>query len=159
MIEYKLSDDTWSNKEIEAINRVIKSNKFSMGKEVETYEKEFAQKVGAKYAVMSNSGSSANLLAIASLVYSGRLAAGDEVIVPAVSWSTTFFPVGQHNLKLRFVDIDKNTLNIDISKVEMAITDKTKAVFSVNLLGNPNEYERLLEICDKYNLIFIEDNC
>lgn len=159
MLEYKLSDDTWSNNEIEAINRVIKSNRFSMGKEVETYEKEFAKKVGAKYAVMSNSGSSANLLAIASLVYSGRLSTGDEVIVPVVSWSTTFFPLGQHNLKLRFVDIDKNTLNIDVNEVEKAITDKTKAVFSVNLLGNPNEYERLLKICDEYNLILIEDNC
>lgn len=159
MLEYKLSDDTWSDEEIEAINRVIKSNRFTMGNEVAAYEKQFAEKVGSKYAVMSNSGSSANLLAIAALVYSGKLSKDDEIIVPAVSWSTTFFPVAQHNLKLRFVDIDVNTFNIDISKLENAITDKTKAIFAVNLLGNPCDYEKILEICKKHNLILIEDNC
>ncbi|BEP30359.1 DegT/DnrJ/EryC1/StrS family aminotransferase [Helicovermis profundi] len=159
MLEYRLSDDTWSNKEIEAINRVVKSNRFTMGKEVKEYEEKFAEKVGSRYAVMSNSGSSANLLAIAALVYSKRLSAGDEVIVPAVSWSTTYFPLGQYNFKIRFVDIDINTLNIDISNLENAITDKTKAIFSVNLLGNPNNYERILEICKRHNLILIEDNC
>ncbi|MHB8063594.1 MAG: DegT/DnrJ/EryC1/StrS family aminotransferase [Ruminiclostridium sp.] len=159
MIEYRLSDDTWNHEEIEAINRVIKSNRFTMANEVSEYEKHFAHKVGSKYAVMSNSGSSANLLAIAALVYSGRLSFGDEVIVPAVSWSTTYFPLSQHNLKLKFVDIDKDTLNIDVGQVEGAITDKTKAIFCVNLLGNPNEYNLILRLCEKYNLILIEDNC
>ncbi|WP_276353560.1 DegT/DnrJ/EryC1/StrS family aminotransferase [Cohnella caldifontis] len=159
MIEYKLSDDTWSSEEIEAINRVIKSNRYSMGQEVADYEKQFAQKVGSKYAVMSNSGSSANLLAIAALVYSGKLSPGDEVLVPAVSWSTTYFPVAQYNLKLRFVDIDRTTYNIDVSKIEDAVTKNTRAIFAVNLLGNPCEYEKILEICEKHNLFLIEDNC
>ncbi|MDN3017800.1 DegT/DnrJ/EryC1/StrS family aminotransferase [Paenibacillus sp. BSR1-1] len=159
MIEYKLADDTWNNEEIEAINRVIKSNRFSMGNEVKEYEQQFAEKVGSKYAVMSNSGSSANLLAIAALVYSGKLTPGDEVIVPAVSWSTTFFPVSQHNLKLRFVDVDPSTFNIDPFNLEMAITKKTRVIFAVNLLGNPCDYEKILEICKKYDLILIEDNC
>jgi CDP-6-deoxy-D-xylo-4-hexulose-3-dehydrase len=158
-MEYRLSDNTWSNDEIEAIMRVIKSNRFSMGNEVAEYEKLFAKKVGSKYAVMSNSGSSANLLAIAALVYSGKLSAEDEVIVPAVSWSTTYFPLSQHNLKLKFIDIDADTLNIDVSAIESAITDRTKAIFSVNLLGNPNDYENLLGICKKHDLILIEDNC
>lgn len=158
-MEYKLSDDTWDDEEIEAIYRVIKSTRFTMGKEVSEYEKRFAEKVGSKYAVMSNSGSSANLLAMAALVYSGRLTPGDEVIVPAVSWSTTFFPVAQHNLKLRFVDIDVNTFNIDILNLEKAITNKTKAIFAVNLLGNPCDYDKIQEICKKHNLILIEDNC
>jgi CDP-6-deoxy-D-xylo-4-hexulose-3-dehydrase len=159
MIEYKLSDDTWGIEEIEAINRVIKSNRFTMGKEVSEYEKIFAEKVGSKYAVMSNSGSSANLLAVAALVYSGKLSAGDEVIVPAVSWSTTYFPLSQYNLKLKFVDIDNETLNIDVEQFEDAITNKTKAVFCVNLLGNPNNYDQILTLCEKYNLILLEDNC
>lgn len=159
MQKYKLSDNTWSYKEIEAINRVIKSNRFTMGKEVKEYEKQFAEKVGSKYAVMSNSGSSANLLAIGALVYSGKLLSGDEVIVPAVSWSTTYFPVVQHNLKLRFVDIDADTYNIDATKVESAITDRTKAILSVNLLGNPNKYKEILQICKEHNLILIEDSC
>ena len=127
-IKYSLSNDTWDNKEIEAINRVITSNHFTMGKEVEKYEKAFAKKFGAKYAVMSNSGSSANLLAVSALVYSGRLKKGDEVIVPAVSWSTTYFPLEQNGLKIRLVDIDIKTLNIDLTKIEEAITPKTKAI-------------------------------
>lgn len=159
MKKYKLSDNTWSENELNAINRVIDSNRFSMGPEVKSYEEAFAKKVGSKYAVMSNSGSSANLLAIAALVYSKKLKAGDEVIVPAVSWSTTFFPLFQLNLKLRFVDIDKYTLNLDLSQLEAAITDKTKAIFSVNLLGNPNNYDEIKFICKKYDLILIEDNC
>ena len=123
---YKLSDNTWDGRELEAIQRVIKSGFYSMGKEVEQYEELFAKKVGSKYAIMSNSGSSANLLAVASLCYSGRLKEGDEVIVPAVSWSTTYFPLGQHNLKLKFVDIDVDTLNIDVKKLKASITNNTK---------------------------------
>lgn len=158
-MNYLLSDDTWDTKEIDALNRVIKSKKFTMGKEVKEFEMMFANKMGSKYAVMSNSGSSANLLAIAALVYSGRLKKGDEVIVPAVSWSTTYFPLSQHNLSLRFVDIDKDTLNIDTNEIETAITSKTKAIFVVNLLGNPNYFNEIIEICTKHNLILIEDNC
>ena len=143
---YKLSDNTWDLKELEAINRVIKSDMFTMGKEVEEYEHQFSEKVGTTHAVMSNSGSSANLLAIAALVYSGKLSQGDEVIVPAVSWSTTYFPLCQYNLRLKFVDIDKDTLNIDVTQIEAAISEKTKAIFAVNLLGNPNDYEKIMKI-------------
>lgn len=158
-INYGLADDTWGREEIEAINRVIKSNRFSMGSEVQAFEREFADYFGTKHAIMVNSGSSANLLAIAAMVYSERLKPGDEVIVPAVSWSTTYFPLAQHGLKLRFVDIDKDTLNIDLDKLEESITDKTKAVFSVNLLGNPVDYTRLKKVCSENDLLFLEDNC
>lgn len=158
-MNYNLSDDTWGEKEKEAIYRVIASNRFSMGEEVKSFEEEFAKKVKSKYAVMSNSGSSANLLAIASLVYSEKLKEQDEVIVPAVSWSTTYYPLHQHNLKLKFVDIDKDTLNINIFDLEKAISEKTKAIFAVNLLGNPNEYKKIKELCNKHDLILIEDNC
>lgn len=158
-MKYTLSDNTWDEKEIKALNNVIDSGFFSMGEKVKSFEKAFAEKFNVKYAVMSNSGSSANLLAIAALVYSKRLNAGDEVIVPAVSWSTTYFPITQHNLKLKFVDIDIDTLNIDVSQIEAAITSRTKAIFAVNLLGNPNKFDELKAICDKYNLILIEDNC
>jgi CDP-6-deoxy-D-xylo-4-hexulose-3-dehydrase len=156
---YRLSDNTWDEKEFEAINKVIKSNMFTMGTEVKKFEEAFSKKVGSKYAIMSNSGSSANLLAIAALIYSGKLSSGDEVIVPAVSWSTTYFPLSQFNLSLRFVDVDKYTLNIDIDQLEEAITEKTKAIFAVNLLGNPNDYEKINSLCKKYNLILLEDNC
>jgi len=159
MIKYKLSDDTWGSEEINAINEVIASNRFTMGEKTKQFEQKFADFIGSKYALMVNSGSSANLLAIAALVYSGKLNSRDEVIVPAVSWSTTYFPLFQHGLKLKFIDIDKETLNLDFNRVYDAITKKTKAIFAVNLLGNPNNFEKLQEICRIYNLLLIEDNC
>ncbi|QAV33768.1 DegT/DnrJ/EryC1/StrS family aminotransferase [Fervidobacterium changbaicum] len=159
VFKYPLTDDTWGNEELEAINRVIRSRRFTMGPEVEAFESEFARKFGVKHAVMVNSGSSANLIAIAALIYSGRLNRGDEVIVPAVSWSTTYFPLQQYGLKVKFVDIDRNTLNIDLEEVKDAITEKTKAIFAVNLLGNPNEFDKLLKLCKENDIILLEDNC
>lgn len=158
-MRYSLSNDTWDDKELNAIREVINSTRFTMGEYVKRYEAMFAGYFGAKYAVMSNSGSSANLLAVAALVYSGKLKRGDEVIVSAVSWSTTYFPLEQCGLKTRLVDIDINSLNIAVDKIEEAITADTKAVFAVNLLGNPNEFDKLCSLCRKYNLILIEDNC
>ena len=158
-MEYRLSNNTWDDKETDAINQVLRSGKITMGEKVKEFERDFAQKFGTKYAVMSNSGSSANLLAVAALVYSKRLQPGDEVIVTAVSWSTTYFPLAQCGLKIRFVDIDRDTLNIDLAQVEDAITPKTKAVCAVNLLGNPNDFGRLKKICEEHNLILFEDNC
>jgi CDP-4-dehydro-6-deoxyglucose reductase, E1 len=152
-------DDTWGKEEYAAIMDVIDSGRFTMGKKTEEFERKFASYFNSKYAVMVNSGSSANLIAFAALLYSGRLSKGDEVIVPAVSWSTTYYPLFQHGLKLIFVDIDIDTLNIDINQIEKSITDKTKAIFAVNLLGNPNDYDLLKKICNKYGLILIEDNC
>ena len=157
--KYKLSDDTWGKEEIIAILEVITSNQFTMGEKVRLFEKAFADYFGSKYAVMVNSGSSANLVLISALLYSGKLNKGDEIIVPAVSWSTTYFPLIQNSLKIKFVDIDRETLNIDISKLEKAISKNTKAIFAVNLLGNPNNFELLFDICQKYNLLLIEDNC
>lgn len=158
-MKYSLSNDTWDVEEMEAAHKVIDSRYFTLGKNVKQYEKDFAEKFGAKYAVMSNSGSSANLLTMAALLYSGRLNRGDEVLVTAVSWSTTYFPISQMEFKLRFVDINLNTLNVDVDALEAAITDKTKAIMIVNLLGNPNEFDRIQKICEKYNLIMLEDNC
>lgn len=158
-MDYRLSDDTWDEAEYDAIDRVLKSGFFTMGQEVAEYEKRFAKKMGSKYAVMSNSGSSANLLMIAALCYSGKLHSGDEVIVPAVSWSTTYFPLAQYGLKLKFVDINYGTLNIDADKIKKAISASTKAVMCVNLLGNSNEYNEIREICAENDIYFIEDNC
>lgn len=159
--KYSLASDSWGNEEIDAINDVVKSNRFTMGEKVKTFETEFSKYFGANHALMLNSGSSANLLAIASLVFDENtdLNRGDEVIVPAVSWSTTYFPVNQYGLKLKFVDVCLDTLNIDVQKIESAITKKTKAIFAVNLLGNPCNFKELKDICDKNKLILIEDNC
>ena len=106
-IKYNLASDSWGNEEVSAINEVIKSNRYTMGPKVKKFEKEFASYFNSEYAIMVNSGSSANLLMIASLFYSKiyDLKEGDEVIVPAVSWSTTYYPVNQYGLKLVFVDV------------------------------------------------------
>ena len=159
--KYNLASDSWGEEEIFAINDVIKSNQFTMGPKVKKFEEEFADYFKSDYAIMVNSGSSANLLMIASLFYSNDydLKKGDEVIVPAVSWSTTYYPVNQYGLKLVFVDIDRNTLNIDPKEVIKAINQKTKLIFAVNLLGNPSDLEDLKSICKKNEIILIEDNC
>ena len=158
-MQFKLCDDPWGEEELSAIHRVMDSGMYTMGQNVRTYEQQFARKFGTKHAVMVSSGSAANLLAIASLVYSKRLPRGAEVIVPAVSWSTTYAPLEQYGMKLVFVDIDKDTLNMDVQALRNAITEKTKMVFLVNLLGNPNYFDEVLEICRQKNVIVIEDNC
>ena len=117
--KYPLSSDTWNKKEVLAIQDVIKSKKFTMGKKVENFEKAFSKYIGSKYCIMVNSGSSANLLMVASLFFmkKNKLKRGDEVIVPAISWSTTFYPLSQYGLKLKFVDIDLETLNFDLDQL------------------------------------------
>ena len=159
-MKYLLSDNTWNQKEIAAIQRVIHSDHYTMGEEVKAYEEAFAQKFGTKYAVMVNSGSSANLLAVAALIYSEKLKTGDEVIVPAVSWSTTYFPLMQMGLKIKFVDIDQHTLNMDVEQLKQAIIpEKTKMILAVNLLGNANDYTEIRALCEACDLILMEDNC
>lgn len=160
-VTYPLATDSWDQREHDAIQRVIDSNRFTMGPEVAAFEREFAAFFGSDHAIMVNSGSSANLLAVAGLAHHPErpLRPGDEVIVPAVSWSTTFFPVHQYGLSLRFVDVDRDTLNLDLDKLEAAITARTRAVFAVNLLGNPIDFERLQAICRDRELVLLEDNC
>ena len=162
-IKFPLATATWGQEEQDAMQRVIASGMFTMGKNVETFERDFAQYVGSKNCVMVNSGSSAILLMVAALFYTKnpllKLQRGDEVIVPAVSWSTTFYPLYQYGLKIKFVDIDLNTLNYDLNQLEQAVTDKTRAIMAVNLLGNPNDFGRIQLIIGNRNIVLIEDNC
>src|SRR5262245_1388634 len=112
---YPLATTSWGQEEIDAMQNVIASGIFTMGSRVAEFERGFADYAGSRYAVMVNSGSSANLLMVAALFYTKnpalKLEPGDEVIVPAVSWSTTYYPLYQYGLKIRFVDIDLHTLN------------------------------------------------
>jgi len=162
-MKYSLASSTWDDKEIGAIHKVIESDMYSMGQEVASYEREFAEFFGSTYAVMTSSGSTANLLMIASLFFTKnpahRLQRGDEIIVPAVSWSTTYFPLQQYGLHVKFVDIDKDTLNIDLSQLADAITEKTKAVLLVNLLGNPCDFNAVKSLIEGKGIILLEDNC
>jgi dTDP-4-amino-4,6-dideoxygalactose transaminase len=162
-VRYELASSSWDNEEIDAIHRVIESDRFSMGDEVAQYEADFADYFGADYAVMTSSGSTANLIMIAAMFFTNdkkrRLVRGDEVIVPAVSWSTTYFPLQQYGLKVKFVDIDRNTLNIDLEKLGDAITEKTRVILAVNLLGNPNDFNSIQRMIADRNITLLEDNC
>lgn len=161
MIKYPLASSTWDEKEIEAINGVIAKDMYTMGEGVKQFEENFAKFVTSKYAVMVNSGSSANLIAVAAMFYTKnpKLKRGDEVIVPAVSWSTTYYPLYQYGLKLKFVDVDLKTLNFDLDQLKLAITDQTKMILAVNLLGNPNNFDVINEIIGSRDIILMEDNC
>ncbi|SRR3989339_1398622 len=160
-IHYPLASSSWDEAELNAIQKVIATGNYTMGQHVAQFEKDFALKFDSRYAVMVNSGSSANLLAIAALFYKKEkpLHRGDEVIVPSLSWSTTFFPVSQYGLKLVFVDIDLSTLNIDVTQLEAALSEKTRAVFVPNILGNPADLVKIKQFCDAHDLYLIEDNC
>ncbi|WP_273501691.1 DegT/DnrJ/EryC1/StrS family aminotransferase [Paracoccus sphaerophysae] len=158
---YPLASSTWDQDELDALQRVIASGRFTMGPEVRRYEDAFAAHFGCRHAVMTSSGSTANLLALSACLWHPDLglAPGDEVIVPTVGWSTTYFPVSQLGLRLRFVDIEAGTLNLDPALAEAAITPRTRAILVVNLLGNPAALDRLRTLCDDRGLILVEDNC
>ena len=161
--EFPLATATWGQEEQGAMQRVIASGMYTMGANVQAFERDFAQYVGSQHCVMVNSGSSAILLMVAALFYTQnpklKLQRGDEVIVPAVSWSTTYYPLYQYGLKIKFVDIDLDTLNYDLDQLEQAVTDKTRAIMAVNLLGNPNDFGRIQQIIGKRDIVLMEDNC
>jgi CDP-6-deoxy-D-xylo-4-hexulose-3-dehydrase len=157
MTTYPLAHSTWGKEEVEAIQKVVDSDMYTMGKHVKQFEQEFAEKFGSENAVMVNSGSSANLLMLSLLKWKYKLSG--DIIVPVVGWATTYFPIAQNGFKINFVDVDPDTWNIDVNKIEQAITPNTCAIMPVNLLGNSCEYDKIIEICRKHNLMLIEDNC
>jgi CDP-6-deoxy-D-xylo-4-hexulose-3-dehydrase len=134
----------------------------TMGKKVQMFEEEFARYLGAKYAVMVNSGSSANLIALSILTNDalpGRIMPGEEIIIPATNWVTTMNPIGDVGALPVIVDVELDTMNIDPGKVEAAITDKTRAIMPVHLLGNPAYIKEIMEIAERNDLFVIEDTC
>ena len=158
---YDLATLTWGEEELAAIQRVVSSGRLTMGTEVETFEKEFAKYFSMRYAVMVNSGSSANLISTAAMFYKRErpLEHSDEAVVPAISWSTTYHPLQQYGLKLRFVDVELETLNIDARAVEDALTPHTRLLVGVSILGNPAALDMLRNLADRHGLYFLEDNC
>jgi CDP-6-deoxy-D-xylo-4-hexulose-3-dehydrase len=158
---YDLASSSWGPEEIAAMRRVIESGRYTMGEHVERFEEAFRAKFGVKHALMVGSGSAANLVGVAALCYvrNGPLQRGDEVIVPAISWATTYYPLQQYGLRLKFVDVELDTLNMDVSRLEQALTPRTRMVVAVSILGNPCALDRLRAFCDRHGLILFEDNC
>ena len=161
--KYPLAVNTWDNKEIKKIKNLLDKEKLTMGKYVNQYERIFAKKNKNKFAIMTNSGSSSNLLMFSALLYTKqkklKIKQGDEVIVPAVSWSTSYTPIYQLNLKMKFVDIDLDTINYDLEELKKSITKKTRIILCVNVLGNPNNFSEIKKIIKNKNIILIEDSC
>ncbi len=158
---YPLAADTMGPEERAAIAQVIEGGRYTIGPRVAEFEQNFADYHGQKYAVMVNSGSSANLIATASLFFrkENPLQRGDTVIVPAISWATTYHPLAQYGLKMRIVDVDLQTLNIDIGQLEAALTPRTKMIVAVSILGNPANLLEIKAFADKHGLYMMEDNC
>jgi CDP-4-dehydro-6-deoxyglucose reductase, E1 len=161
--KFPLATSSWGAEEYAAMAGVIASGQFTMGEKVAAFERDFAHYTGSRYCVMVNSGSSANLLMVAALCYTKndklRLQRGDEVIVPAVSWPTTYYPLHQYGLRLKFVDIDPQTLNYDLEALASAIGARTRAIMIVNLLGNPNDFDAIRKLIAGRDIVLLEDNC
>ncbi|MBF0400002.1 MAG: DegT/DnrJ/EryC1/StrS family aminotransferase [Magnetococcales bacterium] len=161
--KYPLATVTWDRRELEIMQRVIDSGLFTMGAHVFEFERRFAEYMGSAHCVMVNSGSSANLLMVAALFFTKnprlKLNPGDEVIVPAVSWGTTYYPLQQYGLRVKFVDIDLHTLNYDLDQLASAVTERTRLIMVVNLLGNSNDFGRIRQIIGERDIVLIEDSC
>ncbi len=158
----RLHEPTFSTDEINAALECMLTTRVTMGPKVKAFEKEFADAHGFAHGVMVNSGSSANLLAVAALANPETedcLKPGDEVIVPALSWSTTVWPLVQSGLVPVIVDIDPVTLNIDPEQVERAVGPKTRGIMIVPVYGNPCDMDAITDICNRHNLVLIEDCC
>jgi CDP-6-deoxy-D-xylo-4-hexulose-3-dehydrase len=158
----RLHEPTFGADDIYAAVETMLSTQVTMGKKVRAFEQQYADQYGHRYGIMNNSGSSANLLAIAALcnpVTPNHLKPGDEVIVPALSWATTVWPLVQHQLVPVFVDCDPKTFNFDMKQLESAITKKTRAIMAVHVYGNPCDMSILMPLVKQHKLFLIEDSC
>ena len=156
----RLSESSWDEEEINAAINCLKKDSTTMGSEVEKFEQAFAKKLNSNYAVMVNSGSSANLLGAATISFIDGIEANRNVVlVPALSWSTTYFPWLQFGFKLRFVDIDLETFNIDLVDLEKKLDDKVCGVCVPHILGADAGALKIQKICSENNLWLFEDTC
>ena len=159
---YLLSPNSFSNEDIICGIEILLSKKITMAGLTKKFEHEFAKYIGSKYALMVNSGSSANLLSTFALINplkKNRLNQGDECLIPSLCWSTSLWPIVQAGLVPKFVDVLPNTLNVSIKEIEKKITKKTKAIMAVHVLGNSTNMELLKKIVQKNKLYLIEDTC
>ena len=159
---YSLVGEPFIKEDMIAGIETLLSGRITMSKITKKFEQKFADYIGSKHALMVNSGSSANLLAVFSSVNprnKNKLRQNDECLIPAICWSTSLWPIVQAGLKPKFVDVELNSFNLDLNKLEKKITSKTKAIMAVHVLGNSAKMSELMRIVKKYNLTLIEDTC
>lgn len=159
---YPLHNNAFSNKDILAGVEILLSQKLTMSKITEEFEYEFAKFIGSKYALMVNSGSSANLLASFALINpkkNNRLKIGDEFLIPSICWSTSLWPLIQCGLKPRFIDVNKDNYCLDETLINEKILKKIKAIVTIHVLGNSSNIKKISSIAKKNNIFLIEDTC
>lgn len=159
---YPLVENPFNKSDIQSGIKVLKSKRITMSKITYDFEKKFAKFIGSKYALMVNSGSSANLLAAFALVNPKKknyLKKNDEFLIPALCWSTSLWPLVQAGLKPVFVDVDKKNFNIDLNDLKKKITNKTKAIMCVHNLGVSTDMLELKKIANERKFYLIEDTC
>ena len=159
---YPLSNDNLSKQDLNAGIKVLRSGRITMGDKTRIFESNFAKKLNAKYALMVNSGSSANLLATfasCNPLRKNRFKAGDQALIQSLCWPTSLWPLVQAGLKIKFVDIDSNTLNVKAEEIIKKVTKKTKVILLINVLGLSSDIEKIRNFCNSKKIILIEDNC
>ena len=150
----------WDKEEIRAaVESLFLESWFVSGPSITKFEKEYCKLINNKFAVMVNSGSSANLVALATTKRYFKWGNGDSVLVSATSFPTTVAVIPQNNLKPDFVDINMDDLNFDLDDLESKIHSRTRAILVAPVLANPPDFDRLISICKKYNLQLIGDFC
>ena len=159
-IKYPLARETINNDDIDALIDWLKTYpRLTKGEYTLQFEKMWADYIGTKYAIFVNSGSSANLLMVYSLLTLNRLKS-KKIIVPSIGWSTTVSPVIQFGLEPIMVDVDVNTYGVDLDETENLLkNDNISAIFFVQQLGIPHYKNRLLELSKKYEVLLLEDAC
>lgn len=159
---FPLISQSFDEREIVAAVNSLLDGRITMANQVAGLEAKFAAYIGTEHAVMVNSGSSANLLAVAVLcnpARSKRIRPGDEVLIPAVAWSTSIWPWIQHGIRPVFVDVDPATLNVDPADFKRKITSRTKAFMAIHILGNAAPIAELKRLVEEHDLLWIEDTC
>ena len=159
---YPLLNNAFSEEDLISGINVLASGQLTMSNKTKNFENEFAKKIGTKYALMVNSGSSANLLATFAAcnpLRKNRFKPGDEVLIPAICWSTSLWPLVQSGLKPIFVDVAKDTLNVNPDALIKKINNKTKVIMLVHVLGGATNVEKIRNIARKKKIILIEDTC
>jgi CDP-6-deoxy-D-xylo-4-hexulose-3-dehydrase len=160
-IKYPLAVDNWDSSEKDAIQKVLDSGRFTMGKYVKEFETNISSYFGNKHTVMVNSGSSANFVMLSALKikYGTDWNSNAEIIVPAISWSTTYTPLYYLGLKPVYVDVNITDLSMNVELVRNAINENTVAIFAVNILGQPAQLTELRSLCLTAGIHLLEDNC
>jgi len=156
---YPLSDNNLSKEDLIAGIKVLRSGRITMGDKTRIFENNFAKKLNAKYALMVNSGSSANLLATfasCNPLRKNRFVSGDQALIQSLCWPTSLWPLVQAGLKIKFVDIDSTTLNVKADEIIKKVTKKTKVILIINVLGLSPDIEKIRNFCKKNKIILIE---